>query len=239
MGKTFIDLGIYPGGMEKPEVEKVVMHARKLGYRKVCLVLKSFKGFNFRVFEGLGIEVIPRLEVGGSTVNVVKKQVLKRGNLWRSAVFSVFAESKRVAMWAARNRWIDIIRVPEYSFNKVIDWSVARLLTSNNKAFELQTAPMLRVRGVVRSKLLKSFYVMVRRLLTAKTPVVVSSGANSVFEMRTPQDTVALATLVGLPLEEGLKGVSITPENIVLKVFQRKMLAGIPEGVKIVQKEDV
>ena len=239
MGKTFIDLGIYPGGIEKEEVEKVITHARKLGYKKVCLVLKSFKGFNFKAFEGLGVEVIPRFEVDGSTVNMVKKQVLKRSNLWRSTVFSVFAESKRVAMWAARNRWIDIIRVPNYSFNKVIDWSVARLLASNIKAFELQTAPILRVKGTVRSKLLKSFHVMVRRLLSVKTPIVVSSGANNVFEMRTPHDTAALATLVGLPFEEGLKGVSINPENIVLKVFQRKTLAGIPEGVKIVQKENV
>ena len=239
MVKTFIDLGIYPEGIEKEEVEKIVIHARKLGYTKICLVLKSFKDFNFKIFEGLGIEIIPRLEVEGSTVNMVKKQVLKRGNLQRLAVFSVFAENKRVAMWAARNRWINIIRVPSYSFNKIINWSIARLLASNNKAFELQTAPILRVRGIVRSKLLKSFHVMVSRLLNAKTPIVVSSGANNVYEMRRPQDTAALATLVGLPLEEGLKGVSITPENIVLKAFQRKTLAGIPEGGKIVQKENV
>jgi RNase P/RNase MRP subunit p30 len=121
----------------------------------------------------------------------------------------------------------------------VIDWSVARLLVRNNKAFELQTAPILEVKGTVRSKLLKSFHVMVRRLLSVKTPIVVSSGANNVFEMRTPHDTAALTTLIGLPFEEGLKGVSINPENIVLKVFQRKTMAGIPEGVKIIQKENV
>ena len=116
------------------------------------------------------------------------------------------------------------------------DSAEAELASSSSAALELETAPLLRLRGVPRIQLLRSLRREVEIAGRFGVALVASSGAVDEYQMRAPQDYAALATLFDLPLPSGLQALSDNPWSIVERNRGKLSPDFVAPGIRVVRK---
>ncbi|MBV1767414.1 MAG: ribonuclease P, partial [Methanobacterium sp.] len=66
-------------------------------------------------------------------------------------------------------------------------------------------------------------------------PLLITSGARTIYDLRTPQDIMALYRCLGLNKEEILMAISVSPSFILDYNQQRKDM--VVDGVKIIDEK--
>jgi ribonuclease P/MRP protein subunit RPP1 len=110
----------------------------------------------------------------------------------------------------------DIQSSPRNSFDHIL----SRTAAERQVAVDLDISPLVRGRNYVRQKTLHRYADLVRLQSRFEFPLVISSGARSILEMKSPRDMVALCRLFGLDEEgvgQALMGISrlLHPEKPV------------------------
>jgi len=142
-------------------------------------------------------------------------------------VVMVNAQDIQVARAAAEMSAVDVI---SHAF---VDQTSARDAASNNVALEINLRDILQVYGMKRAIMLSkiSFNLVLARKY--KTPLVFTTGAQSIYDMRTPKQMMMFAEAIGFKRDEAKKAVLQTPRKIVETNRKKRSGEIIAEGVKI------
>ena len=127
----------------------------------------------------------------------------------------VQGRTKPIALAAAEIPAIDMILLHDVEDFSCMDSQMARVLATQKKPVELCLHGFLTQRGQGRSRLMRAMGYAIECLLRAKTPLILTTGAHTPWQLRAPRDLVALAYLAHLPETQALKAVQEGPLKLI------------------------
>ncbi|MFX0169818.1 MAG: RNase P subunit p30 family protein [Candidatus Hodarchaeota archaeon] len=111
----------------------------------------------------------------------------------------VQGRTKPIALSAAKIPEVDMVLMKTVEDYTIVDSQVARAMTKHNKPVELCLHGLLALKGSARSRLMRVMAQAMESLLRAQSPLVLTSGAENLWQLRTPRDLGALAYLANIP----------------------------------------
>ena len=235
MGKRkFYDFCVHAVPDGENTVEELSSLSRYLGYSGIALsnhsdklpqskpVLNSFEGFE--IFKG--IELVEE--------NPSKLQGLI-GRFRQSVdVLIVHGGSENINRASLENPRVDILNHPAFDRSSGLNQVLAKAAAENEVAIGLTLRPILHSRGSRRIKILSDLRANLDLARKYDVSLVLSSDAESCFDLRSPMETLALAEICGLEEDEALEAMSTVPEKIVAK--NRPRPGYIREGVEVLEE---
>jgi RNase P/RNase MRP subunit p30 len=162
-------------------------------------------------FKKAGLLFLSRLTIKNQKLPQIKQILTK--NHQRALLIAIETNDLNICKWAAHDRRVDLITIDPTCLE--IDKGLVNLLKIHQKPVELVFAPLFRVFGSQRSRLLRNYYKTINRLFGKKITLCFSSGATSVFDLRSKQEIVAIATQLGVSKAVAHTIVSEGPAKII------------------------
>ena len=153
------------------------------------------------------------LEISCKNPEDLRKKVQKSRK--KADIIMVRGGDLKVNRAACEDRRVDILSQPYRSRRDTgINHVLARKAKENNVAIELNLKNFLKTNLRYRYRVINQFKHIVELQRKFKFPLIITSNANSKFDLRTPQDIFALSNCFGMTFEETYEALSITPQNI-------------------------
>ena len=150
----------------------------------------------------------------------------------KSSCISVLGGDLKVNRTSLENIQVDVLSKPYFKrYDSGLNHVLAKEAKDNNVAVELVFGDVLKSYLAHRSKILANFRDIYKLHQKYDFPLILSSGAESVFDLRTVKDFQAVFTQSGLS-ELEVKNSFRTSENILEFNKDRKNM--ILSGVKVV-----
>jgi len=162
-------------------------------------------------FKKAGILILSRLTIKDQKIPQIKQILAK--NHQRALLVAVETYDVNVCKWAAHDQRVNLITIDPTRLQ--IDKGLVNLLKIHQKPVELIFSPLFRVFGSQRSRLLRNYYKILNQLCGKQIKLCVSSGATSVFDLRSKQETVTIATQLGIPKTIAQSAISDVPVQII------------------------
>lgn len=243
--RFFIDLNIKSNistGKSSPtQIAKMASH---LGFKAVALSDFNLKNLDIvddvkQIFREHGIDLITRVDINEKTPRQLKQALRKLRR--KVEVIAVFCKNLNVARLAARDRRVDLLCFSVKSWRKnFFDKSEAHLAIQGESILEVNLNPIIKAKTHgERIQAIRIYSENIRIAKRYNVPIIVTSGASSIYEMRAPRELAALATLLGLTDFEAREALSNAPLNLVRKNREKLSDLYIMPGVKIVKRGDL
>lgn len=144
----------------------------------------------------------------------LKRKIQKSHN--ETNVLMVYGGDLKINRAACENPQVDIISHPYRGRRDCgINHISARKAAENMVAVELNVRYLLRSRPQNRYKVLGYFREILKLQKKFNFPLIITSGAHSIFELHTPHDIIALTYCFGMNEEDATFALSQTPRNII------------------------
>jgi len=223
-----VDLGVL--AFDAIEIDSFSDMARKLGLAGFAMV-----GLPTDPFKTLakGMMVYSRVTLHGKSINSVRKQIdqIRR----KSMIVSVPLKSIEVTNWAAEDTRVDLLTVDPTQENRLRD-TTARLASISNTSLEIQIAPLLKLSGLNRSKILKLYRESVTTAMDAGMDVVLTSGANHPMGLRSSVAMAHIGILLGMDRSYADSAASDFPKSIIERNLKKLQPGFVSSGVEIIHK---
>lgn len=177
------------------------------------------------------IDIDYTLLIKSNNPSEVRKTVRKYRN--KSSCISVLGGNLKVNRTCLENIQVDVLSKPYLKrYDSGLNHILAREARENNVAIELVFSDILKSYLSHRSKILSNFRDIYKLHRKYEFPLILSSGAESVFDLRTVKDFQAVFTQTGLSNWEVVNSFK-TAVNILKFNKDRKNM--ILSGVKVVE----
>lgn len=221
-------------------IEEIVRFAEKLGYSGIAICdtyqnndkLNEMKDAIKEV--ETNIEVYPGVYIQANDVSELKEIISKvRENV---PVVVVAGGSYLINRAACEDSRVDILAHPEMRrIDSGLDQVCLEAATQNNVAIEINFREILFSFRKPRSYVLNHVAKNIRLTDHYRTPVIVCSGAQSVWDMRAPRELVSIANVLGLDLGKAFLGATTVPQQIIEKNMKTLEGKRFGEGVEEVE----
>ena len=224
--RRFMDLHVSPG---PGGLNDFVRRASELGYHGLGVVCAGCEEPGSQVELASRIDLAPRNQ----------QELMDQLNRHRRShvVVSVTCMSKGVARQAAKDHRVDIVKFPEGQRGKTVwmDRQQAELAGASNCCYEVDAVELLVGDPARLERTLTTVRREVENSQRNDVPVIMSSGATSVLEMRDPRSLASLMDLLGVGEEEALDAVSVNPWRVVERNRDKLSSGYVSPGVKRIE----
>lgn len=173
------------------------------------------------------------IEINVENPNDIRKNSRRFRN--KTKFISVFGGDSKVNRTACENIQIDVLSKPYFKRRDCgINHILAKEAFKNNVAIELCFKDILTSYLSYRAKILSHFREIIKLHKKFKFPLIITTGASSIFDIRTPRDIATIFKSIGLNEHEIKSCLNGYPENIVSFNNDRKDI--IVSGVREVTK---
>jgi len=237
--RRFADLHLRPSIRDLNQLEKMIGKSYELGYRLVGIPLPPDATQNTismlrKICSDAGIDFVTRVDL---TPKKSQELLMELRRLRRKfEVISVTCDSKPVARQAAKDRRVDLLSFPTDSRKRFFDQAEAELASQALASLEIDMAPLLLLRGELRTRLFSRLRREVEIAEKFNVPIVVSSGATDEYLLRTPHDFAAFATLFDLAKPLGLRALSGNPLGIVKRNREKLSPNYVALDVRVIKR---
>ncbi len=246
MERKFCDLHIYSDlSIGESSVKDIIGMAEKLDLSSICIIdhVKDKNKDNInRLKEEIkkqkpNIEVLAGVEINTEDTEILKRQISRLRET--ADIVIVSGGSSKINRAAVEDARVDILAHPERGRrDSGLDDIMARLAAKNNVAIELNFKMVLNTYRKIRSHMLAHMRDNAELVHKFGAPLVISSGAEKAFEIRTGRELASLGTLVGLELAKSLDCVSSVPESMIAHIKKVKGENHIMPGVEVIRKKE-
>lgn len=210
--------------------------AKRLGYNGIALI-QSSRNYNkpdninpqdnFNVWNGV--------EIYAKNPDDLRKKVQKFRE--RSDVVIVNGGDIKINRAACEDPRVDILAHPyKNRRDSGINHVLAKKASENNVAIELSINPMIKTRLSLRAKILSQFRQILKLQRKFKFPLIITSNAYSIYDLRTPEDIIAFAGCLEMTHEEIINSLSKNPADIIKRSRIRKNV--IVQGARTIEQGD-
>lgn len=243
--RAFIDLhvksSLSTGKSSPTQIAKMASH---LGFKAIALADFNLRNLNVvdeikQIFKEYGLDLIVRADINENTPKQLKQALRK---LRREVdVIAVFCKNLNVARLAARDRRVDLLSFSIKNWKKnFFDKSEAHLALQGESILEVNLNPIIKAKTHgERIQAIRIYSENIRIAKRYNVPIIVTSGASSIYEMRAPRELAALATLLGLTDFEARESLSNIPLSLIKKNREKLSDLYIMPGVKIIKRGDI
>ncbi|MGC9517773.1 MAG: ribonuclease P protein component 3 [Methanomicrobiales archaeon] len=215
-------------------IKEVLTESKRLGYYGVAVIQPS-DIFDYNLIKdlseiqsNLNLKLYNGVEITAKNGNDLKKKISRFRN--KVDVLLVRGGKIKINRAACEDPRVDIVTYTHYKrrdcgLNHVIAKEAAR----NEVAVEINLNSILKARYSSRAKLLSQYRDILKLYRKYRFPLIISSGATSIFDLRKPLDIISLNQCFGITKDESIKGMSITPSNIIKRNEKRQdlVVAGV------------
>jgi ribonuclease P/MRP protein subunit RPP1 len=220
-------------------IQQMAEFAEKLGYSGIAICntfeniekLKQLKEeiskvkSNIEIYLGVKIKAKDPQEMN-EIVSKVREHVL---------IVIVAGGDYSINRAACENPRVDILAHPELKrIDNGLDEACLNSAAQNNVAIQVNLREIAITFRRPRSYILNNVATNIRISEKLRAPLIICSGAQSVWDMRDPRELVAIANVLGLELGKAFNCVTNVPQSIIEN--NKKILEGrkITEGVELV-----
>lgn len=221
-------------------VEQIIEFAEKLGYSGIA-ICDNFQGLEKlnelkNEIENIktDLEVYLGVKIQAKNVNELKETLSKVRE--KVMIVAVSGGDYTINRTACEDSRVDILFHPEAGrFDNGLDEPCLHSATQNNVAIEINFREILNSFRKPRSYTLNHIEQNIALCNRFKTPMVICSGADSIWNMRTPRDLISIANVLGMDIGKAFLSMSSVPLEIINE--NKKTLEGtkITEGVEVVE----
>jgi ribonuclease P/MRP protein subunit RPP1 len=187
--------------------------------------------YDFKLYEELKkkteIKTFSVLEIHATTAGDVKKGVAKYRN--KVDMIIVHAKDQKATRAAAEHKDVDAIA------HAFLDQTSAREAARNSVAIEINLRDFLNLSGMRRAIWISKLNFNLELARKYKTPIVITTGAWDIYDLRSPKQILALAEVLGLTNAEAKRALFEEPRKILKRSQDKKKGKTIGKGVKIVK----
>ncbi len=218
-------------------LEQLAKTFKELGYSSFCysfyyenldqikkireLIEKIRNKVSIKIY--LGLEARNEKEI--EKIKLIRKKI---------DVFLVSGGNLSVNRKAVETPEVDILTHPENNRNDPgLNDVLLKFAAKNNVAIEINFREILNSSKKNRAKILSNMFHNIRIAKKFKTPIIVSSGALSHFEIKDPLVLTSLINFLGLEIDKAKETLSKIPENILKESKKRISDKWIIPGVEI------
>ena len=210
--------------------------AKRLGYNGIAII-QSSKNYNkpddinpqddFNIWNGV--------EIYAKNPDDLRKKVQKFRE--RSDVVIINGGDIKINRAACEDPRVDILAHPyKNRRDSGINHVLAKKASENNVAIELSINPMIKTRLSLRAKILSQFRQILKLQRKFKFPLIITSNAYSIYDLRTPEDIIAFAGCLEMTHEEIISSLSKNPADIIKRSRIRKNV--IVQGARTIEQGD-
>jgi len=154
-------------------------------------------------------------------------------NLPKTDILMVQGGDLKINRAACENIKVDILSRPYYKRrDSGINHVLAKEAFKNNVSIEISLNDLLRSKNSLRAKIISYFHDIIKLHRKFNFPLLISSGAASFYDLRTPRDLIALFKCLNMNEDEIITSISHLPRSILDNSLQRKNT--IVSGVKVI-----
>ncbi|MDR2830722.1 MAG: ribonuclease P subunit P30 [Methanobrevibacter sp.] len=219
---------------------QLVNEASRLGWNHLNLVydLDNFENFDYKedLIENISDDNLTlgfTLELNPKSPNEIRKNI----NKFRKKVnfISVLGGDTKINRLTCENRFIDILSRPYFKrYDAGLNHVLVKEAIKNNVTIELCFNDILKSYSSYRSKILSNFRDVIKLYEKFKFNLIVSSRAESIFDIRSPRDIIAIFRSLGLNEVDIDNIFCIYPKNMIDFANERDKIVVL--GVKEIKK---
>lgn len=213
----FYDLYIHPGGSS--QIARIAFEAQRFGYSGIAIINSSINDrdgmpLDFSIYRGIGISCRP---------SRLREEIKKhKGGI---EILTVLGGDEELNRAAVESEGLDILMQPA-QFNNVL----AKAASDNSVAIGFDLGSLIRLRGEARVRELIIMRINLKHARKYELSMILTSNAQSIYDIRSPREMAALAGLFGMAKEEAVNAMSAAP----LAIIKRKNPDYIQEGIEII-----
>ncbi len=182
----------------------------------------------------LGVDVAIRVDLKPSGAGELKRYL---GKLRRSVeVIGVYCHDTSVARTAARDRRVDVTFYSPDNILSLLDEGQLSLLVESGHCVEVNLVDFLYMSSEKQIKALWNYGLALKKVARKGIPIVVSSGASKIIDMRAPRELYAFAFLLLDDKELAREAVSAKPLELVSLNREKLSPNFVQPGVKVVDE---
>jgi len=179
--------------------------------------------------------ILKGVEIKAKNPEDLKKKV----NKFRKEIDVILVQggNLKINRAATEDPRVDILCYP---YRNRIDSGINHVLAAkaaeNRVAIEINLKYLLINRLNQRHRILNQFQQIVKLHRKFKFPTIITSNANSIYDLHSPRDVIALAACFGMTSEEASEAISVIPQEIIERSKMREQI--IVSGARLLKCED-
>ncbi len=213
--------------------ERMVKLAKEYGFQTIAISISESSHIDqlIKLGEKYGLAIIRRVNLKPSTIS----ELVINLNRWRlnCEIIAVECNSATITKQAAKDRRVDLLNFPIQNL-KLFNKPVAELTSNTNVALEVIFNHLIKSERRILPKTMRMLRLKIALARKYKIPVIGSSGASSILELRAPRDMAAFFHLLGLSLDDAVNAFSKYPLEIVNRNRAKLKTEYIGEGVRLI-----
>lgn len=216
---------------------ELIKEAKRLGWNYLTLRFSPdrFDNIDYKddlikkiaIFNDFSIDF--GIETNPKNNNELRKVLQKYRS--KSPLFSVLGGNEKINRITCENIKVDILSRPYFKrYDCGMNHILAKIAYQNDVAIELSLKDILNSYLSHRARIISHFRDIIKLYRKFKFPLIISSGASSIFDIRSPRDIIAIFKEIGLNEEEIISCFNSYPKEIIDFNKERKNI--IVPGVK-------
>jgi ribonuclease P/MRP protein subunit RPP1 len=185
------DSCVYPRPQGDSSVKRMALEAHELGFDSLVAV-------NTPACEYSGVQVETGVVIGEVPAQEIPRQVKRFRET--GTVVSVLAGDNGRNRMVLGMRGVDILSGIHTTDRHAFDHVTAKMAADNGVAIDISLAPVIHGRGVPRQKALDRYHDILLLQRRFDFPLVLSTHARSVLDMRPVREFSGLASVIGLDI---------------------------------------
>ena len=214
---------------------KLVKEAKRLGYGGLALFNHGKKPFSDEIInwnslkKEYSIKLYKGVLIRARNPEDMKQKIKKHRK--KADVVMIEGGDQKINRAACEDRRVDILSKPYFNRRDCgINHVIAKKAALNEVAIELNLKHLTKTSSYLHYKVLSYFREIIKLKKKFNFPLIVTSSAESIYDLHTPQDLIALCKCFGMNQEEAANALSETPMNIIERSKIRDKI--IVDGVK-------
>jgi len=215
---------------------QLAYESMRLGFNGIALIQHSDK-FNPNYLENIkGIKddflLLSGVEIYAKNPEDLRKKVQKFRA--KADVLIVNGGNIKINRAACEDPRVDILANPyKNRRDSGINHIIAKKAAENKVALEIGLNQIIKTRSSVRAKILSNFRQIIKLKHKFKFPLITTSNAHSIYDLRTPEDIITLLSCLGMDSQEAKNSLSKYPLDIIERSKIRENI--VVKGVRIVE----
>lgn len=227
----FYDLHVQP---VESSIEEIIKTAEQLGYSGVCItaIPENFEKLEKAKSIQSKIELYTGIIISANETDILKKLI----DQYREKVDIIIVSGGdyKINRAACENPKVDILAHPERERNDSgLDEACLTAAKKNNVAIEINFKEILNNYRRMRASIMQLNYQNIKLCAEMKAPIILASGALSIWDMRAPRELISVAGILGIELAESFNLMTAVPQTILEKNKKKLDNKIITEGVEI------
>lgn len=200
----FTDACIHPYPDGDSSLRRMSIECRELGYDSAVALAD-------RIPQDIPIEILKGHLLQGDTM---KALVASARRVPQGCLLMVEAGDYALNRAIVRMKGIQIVRGAWRVSPNAIDHIVARFAAERGIAFDIELAPLVKLRGISRQKVLQRYRELLMYSRRTGCRLTISTGARSILEQRGVREATLLCSLFGMTRSEVLDALAAPGEML-------------------------